>query len=174
MSCFYVEPFLFSVDQRRRNEKLRTLKLKHLMPSVKQLENSVLGNSCPVSNEVEEESWVCLSTRCALQRQSPKSNALAFFTTGFCCTTATGQSPAFFQVSKGKRCPSHGKIYSDLSQSCEGVRPWVGPSAIRICMNPHPRTSDYPGDNAERWVFLHLLSRSSLAVSWVISLGSVF
>lgn len=152
MSCFYVEPFLFSADQ-RRNEKERTLKLKHLMPSVKQLENSVLGNSCPVSSAVEEESSICYSTRCALQRKRFKSSALAFFTTGFCCTTAIGQSPAFSQVSKGKKCPSHGKIYWDLSESCEGVRPWVGPSVIRIFINPHYRTSNYPCDNLEECFF---------------------
>lgn len=123
------------------------------MPSVKQLENSVLGNSYPVRNAVEEESWNCCCTRCTLQRKRFKSSALSFFTTGFCCTTAIKQSPAFFQVSKGKRCPSHGKIYSDLSQSCEGVRPWVGPSTIRICINPHYKTSDYPCDNLREMFF---------------------
>ena len=45
------------------------------------------------------------------------------------------ESPAFFQESEGKRWPSCGKLHSDLSQSCEGVRPWVGLFAIRNCKN---------------------------------------
>lgn len=158
---------------KKKKWEIEDLKLKHLMPSVKQLENSVLGSSCPVSNAVEEESWICYSTRCALQRKRFKSSALAFFTAAFCCTTAIGQSPPFFQVSKAKICPSCRKIYSDLSQSCGGVRPWVGQSAIRICINPHYRTNNYPCDNLERW-FLHLVSHSSPSVSRVISLGRVF
>lgn len=174
MSCFYVEPFLFSVDQRRRNEKLRTLKLKHLMPSVKQLENSVLGNSCPVSNAVEEESWVCPQHEMCSPKTKIPVQCFGIFHNRLLLHHSNRTVSCIFPAIKTKKMPL---TWENLLRPFTKL--WRSQTLSRtICSQdlhkPHPRTSHYPCDNAERWFFLHLLSRSSLAVSCVISLGSVF
>lgn len=138
MSCFYVEPFLFSVDQRRRNEKLRTLKLKHLMPSVKQLENSVLGNSCPVSNAVEEESWVCPQHEMCSPKTEIPVQCFGIFHNRLLLHHSNRTVSCIFPAIKKKKMPLTWENLLRPFTKLWRVRPWVGPSAVRICINRIP------------------------------------